>query len=170
MTLRLIAYLTSLAGIFIIVAGHVISASYHDEVYLICAVSYWLRACSLLDGVHSENLLTGSLWIFITFVIVLGSLGIALISSGVTLFIGPNRALLRVNFLSYYFSGIIIAVGLFLVSANHGISGVKGADEISLTSNYFVLPLALALIGGIYHLLWTSTEPAPSGRPPVRAE
>jgi len=168
MIFRITAYLTSLAGIVTIVAGHVISASHHEEVYLICAASYWLRACSLLDTVHSENLLSGSLWIFISFAIVIGSLGGALISSGVTLFVGPSRVLLRINFLSYYFLGIILAVGLFLVSANHGLSGVKGADEVSLSSSYYVLPVAFALIGIIYHLLWTSADP--TGRPPVRAE
>ena len=148
--LRLIGFL----GLLSVLGGHFWSAAKHQELYLICAVSYWGRLVSICQG---GNWGVDGLFLISSFALVCVPLLATLLFSVILIFSGREHAnFIRLASLSLIGLGLITGGGMLLVQANHNLSSVYGFDKIEVSNSLGIFPATFLLLGIILFLFGRS--------------
>ncbi len=163
--------LVSVAAIVTIVSGHFISASNLQEVYVICATSYYIRLVSFIAGPNaSAGMFLGSIG-FTGVMFVLIGLFAGTLSAGIVLSVGhlcwpkSSERLLRATGVVYGILTLGMSIGLFLTFANRTLKNFRGADKIYVHPAYFLLPAMFALFAIFYYWRFASARPNQSSYP-----
>ena len=158
-----------------ILSAHFISAVGHsgqNEIYMVCAVSYFISFLWLLSGTAGSALIvicfSGLALIFLALSIAAMAIGVfaSLILCGALLLIGSRgRSLMSITAFFLNILALTIYVGLVLMWLNHFYSNVGGTDKIYLSPFYIVVPLLLSATGTAYFFCIENTNCQPKSSP-----
>jgi hypothetical protein len=146
----------SFAAIIIGLGAHFISAHRKEEIYVVCAVSIWIRFFSIISGPDGQFAMSFALLGFglLVFAYIALALGLLILSVGtsVRLIFRPNSRIwvFQCAALSYGFLAFGTSIGLELSVDNRSLKNWVGVDRIVLSQAYFILAVLLACVGVFY--------------------